>query len=485
VKTTSLLLVVAATAGLFTSTTRAASKVTPGLFQEVATGVALIKTFDCKGRVIGQGTGFLVGDSVVMTARHVLRGSCSARVTVAGERFSGQRWIYWTSGGTSGLAEDLATLKLDRAASGYVFRIRPSIAPAGSNLGMVGYPLGNRLSLNQGKIIWRGKRSGVPLLAVKMLGAEGASGAPFIDDSGRVVGILQVGLGSEDVLGQRTAGVLVGLDLVRWWGPRARLDLCRAYPKGGIAGCPENTGSGGGSAPPRTPSPPPSPPRQPETLAITDCWAAVADSFDPAAKSFTLPAATQDLYFNVRFNRTSTGSEPVSVRYRLLRPDGTVYSEGDFDNSGKRSPGARVRYSLEGANGLAPLGGDWTLEGTLNGAATCRYAIKLERLLNPLELTLSKTQFDPYNTYSITVGWRLLQEVEAGARLAIRLMTPVGLVYSTTALYLSASSGSEYLPTPFCSRYPAVDTCAYGAYRVEVLRDGLVVGSLTLTGYKP
>jgi hypothetical protein len=70
-----------------------------------------------------------------------------------------------------------------------------------------------------------------------MLGAEGASGAPFIDDAGRVVGILQQGLGSEDVLGQRTAGVLVGLDLVRWWGPRARLDLCKAYPKGGIAGC--------------------------------------------------------------------------------------------------------------------------------------------------------------------------------------------------------------------------------------------------------
>ncbi len=106
---------------------------------------------------------------------------------------------------------------------------------------MAGYPLGNQLSLNQGKIIWRGKVRGAPLLAVRMLGAEGASGAPFIDDAGRVVGILQVGLGSKDVLGQHTAGVVEGLDLARWWGPRARLDLCRSYPKGGIAGCQPTT----------------------------------------------------------------------------------------------------------------------------------------------------------------------------------------------------------------------------------------------------
>ena len=230
--------------GGFVPASSAAVDVSPGLFQKVSSGVALIKTFGCGGKPLGQGTGFLVGESVVMTARHVLHGSCRVRVTVGGRRFTGQRWSYWASGGSTGRGEDLATLKLDRPASGFVFRVRPSSPPAGTNLGFVGDPLGNRLSLNQGKIIWRGKRAGIPLLAVKMLGAEGASGAPFIDDAGRVVGILQVGLGSEDVLGQRTSGVLVGLDLVRWWGPRARLDLCRAYPNGGIAGCPSAAPSG-------------------------------------------------------------------------------------------------------------------------------------------------------------------------------------------------------------------------------------------------
>ena len=239
-----------AAVGLIPSSVRAARDVSPDTFSQVSSGVALIHTSRCNGRPIGQGTGFLVGASVVMTARHVLLGACRVRVRVAGGNFVGTRWVEWSGGGTSSSAADLETIKLDRPANdGFVFRVRSSPVRVGLNLGMVGYPLGNRLSLNQGKIIERGKVNGAPLLAVRMLGAEGASGSPFIDDQGRVVGILQLGLGSEDVLGQRTAGVLVGLDLVRWWGPRARLDLCRAYPNGGIAGCL-------GAKPPPTPPPP-------------------------------------------------------------------------------------------------------------------------------------------------------------------------------------------------------------------------------------
>ena len=114
----------------------------------------------------------------------------------------------------------------------HIFRVRSSSARDGSNLGMVGYPLGNRLSLNQGTIIWIGTVKGAPLLAVRMLGAEGASGAPFIDDLGRVVGILQIGLGSKDVIGQRTSGVVEGLDLVRWWGPTRAARPLSCVPEG-------------------------------------------------------------------------------------------------------------------------------------------------------------------------------------------------------------------------------------------------------------
>jgi hypothetical protein len=235
----------------------------PGQFANLSSGVALIKTYTCGGRLTGEGSGFLVGDSVVMTARHVVDGACRVSVHVDGATFTATHWTYWYTAHTSVAAADVATIKLGSAATGaYIFRIRSSLPPLGANLSAVGYPLGHRLSLNQGTLWQRGRISGAPLIAVKMLGAEGSSGSAFLDDQGRVVGILQIGLGSKDIIGERTSGILLGLDLSRWWGARARLDLCHAYPHGGIAGCP-------GSKPPRPqpPSPPPGP-----TYHVTSCW---------------------------------------------------------------------------------------------------------------------------------------------------------------------------------------------------------------------
>lgn len=238
-----------------------APALSPILFQQLSSGVAYIRTYGCGGKPIAQGSGFLIGDSVVMTARHVLAGSCRASVKVAGKHFSVTRWVYWTEGHDRGTVEDVATLKLDGAAPGHKFEFRPSPPPAGTNLAMLGYPLGNRISLNQGKIVGRKRVKSVPLIAVQMLGAEGASGSAFVDDAGRVVGILQQGLGSKDIFGQRTAGVLVGIDLSSWWGAGARRDLCHAYPQGGIAGC----GSSGEKPTPAPPTPPP-----PAELAVND-----------------------------------------------------------------------------------------------------------------------------------------------------------------------------------------------------------------------
>ena len=157
------LAVVAAVCAL-SSASGAATDVSPGVFNEVATGVAYITTYGCGGRPIGQGTGFLVGDSVVMTARHVVSGACRIRVLVNHERFKGLRPVAWSGSGASSSAADIATMKIDHTAGGaYVFRVRTSLPAPGTNVGMVGYPLGNRLSLNQGKIIARGKRKGAPL----------------------------------------------------------------------------------------------------------------------------------------------------------------------------------------------------------------------------------------------------------------------------------------------------------------------------------
>ncbi len=79
----------------------AARDVSPDTFATVASRVALIKTYRCNGTRIGQGTGFLVGTSVVMTARHVVIGACRIHVRVDGENFIGTGWSAWSGGGTS------------------------------------------------------------------------------------------------------------------------------------------------------------------------------------------------------------------------------------------------------------------------------------------------------------------------------------------------------------------------------------------------
>lgn len=322
----------------------ARSAVSPDTFSEVSHGVALIKTFTCGGRPIAQGTGFLVGTSVVMTARHVVTDACRVRVHVAGKTFAAKRWAAWSGGGASASAADLATIKLGQSvADGFVFRIRTSPIHTGINLGMVGYPLGNRLSLNQGKLIERAKVHGAPVIAVRMLGAEGASGAPFIDDQGRVVGVLQIGLGSKDVLGQRTSGVLVGLDLVRWWGPHARLDLCRAYPNGGIAGCP-------GSKP--TPPPPTA-----ETVKVTA--ASVSDTEDgpPRASFVTAPSVTVVL----RIDFAATTTKRHTGNEYALGPSGERVN-GCGGTIGVGWPGYTCQFDL-----TSPAPGSWRIVYSIDG----------------------------------------------------------------------------------------------------------------------
>src|SRR6202022_1662584 len=60
------------------------NRLDPTLFANLATGITTVRTFNCGGTATGEGTGFLVGTSVVMTARHVIRGACSVKVLVAG-----------------------------------------------------------------------------------------------------------------------------------------------------------------------------------------------------------------------------------------------------------------------------------------------------------------------------------------------------------------------------------------------------------------
>lgn len=462
------------------------AQLSPGLFEKVSTGVAYITTYTCAGRQVGQGSGFLIGRSVVMTARHVVRGACRVRVKVDGEVHQVAAWSYWRgSHRSTGRAEDVATLKLDGTSEGYRFSIRSGSPPPGANLAMVGHPLGNRVSLNQGKIIRKVRVRGVPLIAVQMLGAEGASGSAFVDDAARVVGILQMGLGSEDVLGQRTAGVVLGIDLSRV-SSQIRRSLCTAYPNGDIAGCARSPGTSGNQPPPR-PRPPSRPPA-PAQLSIAECWVTTSESFEPSAKIFSLAPARHSIYAVLQLNRPALASEELTFTVKMLRPDGSLYVDSPYEQTGQPFARWRVKIDLKGRGETAPVAGDWRLSVALDSASPCTFGVRVETG-TVVSLTPSRTSFDPYYTYGLTVAWSLVQDVDPAAVLAARLIAPNGNIVSTSSMFISeySTSGTEYLSTPFCYRssFSSTDTCTYGTYRIEVVKDGQVIASVPVEAFKP
>lgn len=261
-----------------------------------------------------------------MTARHVLAGGCYVRVRVGSETHQTRKWVFW---GGSELAADIGVIKLPRVSRGHIFRFRTAPPPFGTNLGMVGHPLGNRVSLNQGKVVRRFKLRGVPIMAVRMLGAVGASGSPFVDDQGRVNGILQIGLG-----GNETSGVLLGVELSTAWGKGPRHALCRAFPKGGVPGCAVTDPP----PPPREPEPPPPPAPPPSTdYKVRGCWVQhtggdpttidISKKLYQVAGNAELLANGHDKYATV-IALEANAVEPMNVKKSLYMPNGRLFSTG-------------------------------------------------------------------------------------------------------------------------------------------------------------
>lgn len=234
------------------------SFLSPGLFAQFATGIGLIRIFNCAGTPTAEGTGFLVGASVVMTARHVVRGACHVKVFLDGHWMTASHWTSWsTPGKEDAQTADVATMSLARPAPGHVFTIRSWSPAVGVNLAALGHPLGTGISLTQGHVVDKGRLAGIPTLAVRLLGAEGSSGSPLVDNVGNVVGILQKGLGGADALGQHTSGLILGIDLPSWW-PTVKTNLCATYAQGGLPGC--------ATASTKPVPPPPAP------YTIDSCW---------------------------------------------------------------------------------------------------------------------------------------------------------------------------------------------------------------------
>jgi S1-C subfamily serine protease len=210
-----------------------ASAIDPQSFADISSGVVLIKATGCSGGGARLGSGFLVGGSVVMTAHHVIRGCRAARVLIKEKKWVDMsRFTYWTD---HGRPLDVATLKLAEPLTDvWVFSLRPSQIPIGAYISALGHPLGEGVSYVNGRVLFRitGQH-----LVLRILGAQGMSGGPIVDSIGRVVGIVNAGIGDPGLLtGAQTGDNLIAYDISSRWSGWRRT-LCHAYPNGGIEDC--------------------------------------------------------------------------------------------------------------------------------------------------------------------------------------------------------------------------------------------------------
>src|SRR5262245_51092040 len=126
----------------------------------------------CADRLLAAGTGFLVGETVIMTARHVPKvpGACHFRVHVDGVWHTGISPSYWhASGRRNEQNVDMATFKLDRPSRGYVFEFATKLPARKTTIAMVGHPLDGPISLSQGPLVAAKTVSGVPTMAVYLV----------------------------------------------------------------------------------------------------------------------------------------------------------------------------------------------------------------------------------------------------------------------------------------------------------------------------
>jgi hypothetical protein len=293
------------------------TELSPARFAAIADGVALVVTYNCSGQPMDEGTGFLVGKQLLMTARHVVGSKpCKVRALLDGQWYTASLFHFWYVPHTSLKQSDMATMRLDRPARGYVFSVSSGVPPIGATVAMIGHPLGNPVSLAQGPLIQKQVVRGLPTLGVRLATAEGASGSPLLNRFGDVIGILQQGFVQPD------NGAVFGINLARTWGKQAERDLCKQYPFAGVPGC-HPTSPNPPLSPPSNPPPPssPSPSAPPpsivpghycggDSLGDSFCFDVTADSRQIENLTFTAAVTCTD---NSKWTWTVAAPVPVAI----------------------------------------------------------------------------------------------------------------------------------------------------------------------------
>lgn len=156
-------------------------------YERVNSGVAFIQSETCDGAYTG--TGFLIGDNLVMTAAHVVAGSTALEVSVGDESTS-------ASIIGSNPAQDLALLRIDDRLDGHLFDFSGTQPAVGEEVAALGYPFGAPLTFTSGKVsivdhtINVGEYTIANITQTDTAINPGNSGGPLLTMDGAVAGVV-------------------------------------------------------------------------------------------------------------------------------------------------------------------------------------------------------------------------------------------------------------------------------------------------------
>lgn len=181
-------------------------------FQVVNSGVAELAVTLCEGGAAG--TGFLIGEDLIMTAAHVTKSEVAINVSVNGQ-YTSARVL-----GTND-AQDLALLKAADPLTGHQFEFATALPAQGVEVAALGFPLDSGLTFTSGRVSALnqqldadvGTRSG--LIQTDTAINPGNSGGPLVLMDGRVVGVVSakrawvLGTGEAEDFGAEGVGYAV------------------------------------------------------------------------------------------------------------------------------------------------------------------------------------------------------------------------------------------------------------------------------------
>ncbi|BCT74219.1 hypothetical protein SCMU_00610 [Sinomonas cyclohexanicum] len=139
---------------------------------------------------VSSGSGFAIADHVFITNRHVVGGATLLQVST----YDGRDITVNAVGAV--VVADLALVWTQEALPAAI-QLAHSNPAAGTEVSVVGYPLGGELTTTNGRIVKYGPDpigwSSLPMIYSDAPIAPGSSGSPVVDGSGLLVGVAYAG----------------------------------------------------------------------------------------------------------------------------------------------------------------------------------------------------------------------------------------------------------------------------------------------------